>query len=128
VAADDSFLKRNRARARNRFVLMAVLLAFALGSVAWKAVGLVRRMSRPDVEEVRVFAYEDLTASWDGRGYGKDEIDRLLADVAARHPGAYVLVCAPSVRNPTGAMLTLRTLQHGLKGGLVRDGDARCRP
>ena len=128
--ADDNadFLKRNRRRARNRFVLMVVLLAFTVGGVAWRTVVLVQRMSQPTVEEVRVFVAADLSASWDGRTYGKDEIDRLLGDIAAKNPGAYVLVCAPDVRNPTGAMLTLKSLQHGLKGGLVRLTDARCKP
>ncbi|HEY3451549.1 MAG TPA: hypothetical protein VGK67_34645 [Myxococcales bacterium] len=127
-ANDNEFLKRVRKRARNRFIVMAVLLAFAVGGVVWRGITLLQRMSQPTVEEVRVFVAADLSAGWDGRTYGKDEVDRLLAEIAAKYPGAYVLVCAPDVRNPTGAMIALWSVKHGLKGGLVRQTDARCKP
>jgi hypothetical protein len=77
---------------------------------------------------VRVLAAADLSASWGGRSYGKDEIDRLLGEIAARYPGAYVLVCAPDVHNPTGAMLTPWSPKYGRKGAQVRLTDARCKP
>lgn len=128
--ADDrsDFLERNRARARKRFVFLVVLLVFTAGSLAWRTFGVVKRMSEPaPPEEVRVFVAADLTAFFEGRVYGKDEVKRLLGDVAAGHPGASLLVCAPDVRNPTGAMLALWSLQYGLKGGLVRDTDGRCK-
>lgn len=125
---NSDFLKRGRARARKRFLLFVVLLAFSLGGVGYRAVGVIRQMSRAAVEPepVRVLVSPDLTASFDGRVYPKDGIDRLLDDVAAGHPGAYVLVCSPELRNATGAMLALRTLNHGLKGGLLLDSDPRC--
>ncbi|MGC4119219.1 MAG: hypothetical protein QM765_32570 [Myxococcales bacterium] len=127
--ADDSsdFLKRNRRRARNRYLLMVVLLASAVGGVAWRAVGLFQRMSQREGDEVRLVVGPDSTASWEGQTYGKDDYDRLLADVAARHPKAHVLVCAPDARSPLGAMVTVKAQLYGLEAGLVRLTDARCK-
>ena len=120
--------EKSLARRSALFKLLGASFALLVGvaGLAWEAYSVFGSSgARATTDDVIVVVDADGVARYDERRFTIEEADRLLHDVAVKHPGAGITACVPDGSTWTGKLAYLG-MAKGVRVGFVKPDHSLC--